>query len=278
LIEVIRVGEVIEEEKSSAISSHHLSLWSELYDFLDTESFAALYHCQRFKDYQPEEVIVQQGDTNPTLYFINAGQVALTCRQGRKEIFLKRVSPGEIVGAGPFFDISHWTVSLTAMTSVKVQLLEREALQGLLPQYPGLESSLADFCHRSDKVPELLSDAGQTRREDVRHQVQMVIVNILLDGYGKPSPQQFRGQMEDISNGGLSLLIRISNKENARLLLGRGLISSLPVGGKGVREFSGEIVGVTLQDYVDKDYLVHVRFIEPMNEADLKTILLQSRK
>ncbi len=278
LIEVIRVSEAIDGEKSNAISSHHLSLWSELYDFLDTESFAALYHCQRFQDYQVEEVIVQQGDANPTLYFINAGQVALTCRQGKKEIFLKRMNPGEIVGVGPFFDVSLWTVTLTAMTAVKVQLLEREAFLGLLPQYPGLESSLADFCRRSDTVPELLKAAGENRREDVRHPAQLIIVNTLLDGHGKPSPQQFRGQMEDISIGGLSLLIRISKKENARLLLGRGIVSFLPMGANEVQERRGEIVGVTLQDYVDKDYLVHVRFNEPMGVADLKSIFQQWHK
>jgi hypothetical protein len=119
---------------------------------------------------------------------------------------------------------------------------------------------------------------GETRREDVRHPAQMIIVNTFLDGYGHPSSQQFKGQMEDISLGGLSLLIRISKKENARLLLGRGLISFLPVRSNEARERRGEIVGVTLQDYVDKDYRVHVRFNEPMGAADLKTILQQWRK
>ena len=278
LIEVIRVGEAIEEEKSNAISSHHLSLWSELYDFLDTESFNALYHCPQIKDYQAEEIIVQQGDANPTLYFINAGQVALTCRQGKKEIFLKRLNPGEIVGVGPFFDISLWTVTLTAMTTVQVQALERKTFLALLPQYPGLESSLADFCRRSDKVPELLRIAGETRREDVRYPAQQIIVNTFLNGHGKASPQRFKGLVEDISIGGLSLLIRISKKENARLLLGRGLISFLPINAGEVRECRGEIVGVTMENYVEKDYLVHVRFNEPMGAAELQTILFHWRR
>jgi len=278
LIEVIRVGEAIEEEKSNAISRHHLSLWSELYDFLDTESFRALYHCPQTKDYLAEEIIVQQGDANPTLYFINAGQVALTCRQGKKEIFLKRLNPGEIVGVGPFFDVSLWTVTLTAMTAVQVQALDREAFLGLLSQYPGLESRLSDFCRRSDKVPELLRVAGENRREDVRHPAQQIIVNTLLNGHGKTSPQQFKGLVEDISLGGLSLLIRISKKENAQLLLGRGLISFLPMDTDETRERRGEIVAVSLQDYVEKDYVVHVRFNEPMGAAELQAILFHWRR
>ncbi len=278
LNEIIRVRKVIEEEKSVAISSHHLSIWSELYDFLDTESFNALYHCQRFQEYKEDEVIVEQGDINSTLYFLNAGQIGLSCSQGKKEIFLKRISPGEIVGVGPFFDISVWTVTLTAMSAVEVQVLEREAFLDLLPQYPGLESSLDDFCRRSDNVPVLLRIAGESRREDVRHPVKLIIVNSLRDAHGQPSSQQFKGQMEDISLGGLSLLLRISKKKNARLFLGRGIISFLPMGEKEVQERKGVIVGVTLVDYVEKDYLVHVQFDEPIGEADLKTTLLQWRK
>lgn len=270
LIEVIRVNEVIEQEKSNAISSHHLSLWSGLYDFLDTEAFTALYHCQRFQEYRAEEVIVQQGEIKPTLYFINAGTIGLTCRQGQKEIFLKRMNPGEIVGVGPFFDVSVWTVTIAAMTAVKVQVLEREAFINLLPQHPGLESRLADFCRRSDMIPELLRISGENRREDVRYPAHLIIVNRLLDGRGNPSQQKFRGQLEDISTGGLSLLIRISKKENARLLLGRRIISLLPVGPDAFQESRGEIVGVTLQDYLDKDYRVHVRLDQPMAAADLK--------
>jgi CRP-like cAMP-binding protein len=278
LIEVIRVSGIIEEEKSNAINSHHLSLWSDLYDFLDSATFSALYHCQRFQDYQPEEVLVQQGDINSTLFFINAGQVSLTCRKGQDEIFLKRLGPGEIVGVAPFFDVSVWTVTLTAMTAVKVQVLERESFQNLLTQHPGLESSLMDFCRRSDKVAELVRLSGEDRREDPRYSAEFAIVNSLLDENGYPSAQRFRGQLEDISVGGLSLLIRISRKENARLFLGRRIVSLLPMGVNAVRESRGEIVGVTVQDYVDQDYLVHVRFDQPLTAIDLKNIMQQWHK
>jgi CRP-like cAMP-binding protein len=278
LIEVIRLSEVIEEEKSNAFSSHHLSLWSELYDCLDTQAFTALYHCQRFQEYRAEEVIVQQEDIKPNLYFINAGTVGLTCRQGKKERFLKRMLPGEIVGVGPFFDASVWTVTLAAMSTVKVQILERDAFLDLLPQYPGLESTLADFCRRSDSIPELLRISGENRLEDVHYPAQLTIVNRLLDGRGNPSQQKFRGQLEDVSIGGLSFLIRISKKENARLLLGRSIVSALPVGQDEFREFRGEIVGVTLQDSMDKDYRVHVRLDQPMGPAELISILQQFQK
>ena len=278
LIEVIRVSEAIEEAKSNAISSHHLSLWSDLYDFLDTEEFSALYHCQHSREYQAEEVIVQQGAANPTLYFINAGVVALTCKQGQKDIFLKRLKAGEIIGVGPFFDVSLWTVTLTAMTTVKLQILERQDFQKLLIYHPGLELSLADFCRRSDTVAELLKIAGESRRQDIRHPAQGIIVNNLLDVHGNPSPQKFKAQLADISPGGLSFVIRISKKENARLLLGRQVVSFIPTGSHKLRESRGQIVGVSLQDYVDKDYRVHVRFEQSIEPGELQAIVRQWRQ
>jgi CRP-like cAMP-binding protein len=278
LFEVIRVNDAIEKEKSSAISKDYLSLWHQLYDFLEPDAFSALYHCQRFKNYQAEEVIVQQGDLNPTLYFINEGRVALTYRHGRKEMFIKQMNPGEIIGGSPFFDVSVWTVSLVAMTDVKVQALERQDFLKLLPQYPGLETSLADFCCRSDKVSELLKKMEENRREDTRYPVQVIVVNSLL-GTDENSPQQqFKAQLEDISLGGFSLSIRISQKEKIRLLLGRSLISSLPLGIDKVQERNGKIVGVTLYDYMEKSYSVHVRFDQPISKEELKSILMQGRK
>jgi hypothetical protein len=276
LFEVVFVGEIIEKEESIGIGRHHLSLWSDLYDVLDTEMFNSLYYCLRFQEYKGGETIVQQGDSRSILIFINAGQVALTYRNGPDEIFLNRLNPGEIVGVGPFFDISIWTVTLTAISSVKLQVLEREPFFDLLRQHPWLESSLQDFCRRSDTVSDILRASGESRRSGERYQIQQLnVVSSLLDNFGNPAAQQFKGKMENISLGGLSLLIHVSKKENARLLLGNDIVTFLPMGVAVEREFRGQIVGLTLQDYVDKDYLVHVRFYQPISQADLRAILLQ---
>jgi CRP-like cAMP-binding protein len=277
LFEVIRVNEVIDKEKMNAISRQYIGLWHQLYDLLEPDAFNALYHCLRFKDYQSEEMIVQQGDLNPTLYFINEGRVAMTYRQGKKEVLIKQLNPGEIIGGGPFFDVSLWTVSLVAITAVRVQALERQVFMEILPQYPGFDSRLSDFCHRSNNIPELLKKIEGNRRNEKRYLLQLVITNSLL-GHDENAPrQQFKAQLEDISLSGLSLSIRITQKEKTRLLLGRQLISSLP-GIDKVLERRGEIVGVTLYDYLEKNYSVHMRFDQPLSEEELKNILLRGRK
>lgn len=273
LTEVIRAGELIEEERSSAISSHHLSIWQDLYDALTTEEFNGLYYILDEKDYHPGDVIVEQGKSLSNLYFINSGQVRLSCQRGREEIFLKRVNPGEIIGASPFFNVSVWTVTLTALTKAQVHILEREKFLELLEQFPGLESCLHDYCTRLDTVPELIKMSGADRREAARYPMSLLVKHTLLDQYGNPGKRSFKGELADISTGGLSFFIRISRKENARLLLGRGLRTSITLGQGEVVNCYGQIVAVRFQQYVESDYSVHVQFREPKESGLIKKIV-----
>lgn len=273
LTEVIRAGELIEEERSSAISSHHLSIWQDLYDALTTEEFNALYYILQDKDFHPGDVIVEQGKALSCLYFINSGQVRLSCQRGRDEIFLKRVNPGEIIGASPFFNVSVWTVTLTALTKAQVHVLEREKFLELLEQFPGLESCLHDYCTRLDTVPELIKMSGADRRQSARYPMSMLVKHTLLDEYGNPGKRSFKGELADISTGGLSFFIRISRKENARLLLGRAVRTSITINQGEVVNCTGHIVAVRFQQYVESDYSVHVQFKNVMESGVIKQIL-----
>lgn len=273
LTEVIRAGELIEEERSSVISSHHLSIWQDLYDALTTEEFNALYYILQEKNYSPGETIVEQGMAKSCLYFINSGQVRLSCQRGRDEIFLKRVNPGEIIGVAPFFNVSVWTVTLTALSKTQVHVLERERFLELLEEVPGLESCLHDYCLRLDTVPELIKMSGDDRRQAARYPLSLLVKHTLLDGYGNPGKRSFKGELADISTGGLSFFIRISRKENARLLLGRGVRTSISLDQGDVVNCSGTIVAVRYQQYVENDYSVHVQFKEPLKAGTIKRIV-----
>jgi hypothetical protein len=99
-----------------------------------------------------------------------------------------------------------------------------------------------------------------------------------LDEKGQPSHLSFNGQLEEMSRSGFSLMIRVSKKENAHLLLGRRIVSIFPADTTEIRVCQGEIVGVTLEDNVDKEYRVHVRFEKPLNLHELKNCMLQWRK
>jgi len=273
LTEVINAGEVIEKEQSASISSNHISIWQDLYDSLTTEEFNALYHSLTTADYLSGDVIVKQGTNTPLLFFVNSGVARLACWRGKDEIFLKKIGPGEIVGAGPFFDVSTWTVSLTSLGQTNVQILEREKFLELLEQFPGLEPCLVNYCLKSESVPDLLEMSGEDRREHPRYPVSIIVMHTLLDESGSNSMRNFKGEISDISCGGLTFFIRISRKENARLLLGRGIKTSLSGSDGEQIECVGQIVAVRFQHFVESDYSVHVKFNEPLSDTVVKSII-----
>lgn len=273
LAEVITAGERIEEERSSSITSNHIRIWRELYESLTTEEFNALYDVLQSKDFTPGSVIVEQGMNSPSLYFINSSHARLTCRRGNNEIFLKKLGPGEIVGTEPFFDVSIWTVSLTALGKTKVHVLEREKYLELLDQFPGIESTLLEYCLKSETVPELLDMSGEDRRQYPRFPLAILVKHTLLDEFGNPGMRSFNGEIVDLSSGGFSFYIRISRKENARLLLGRGIKTTIPGEGRKPVECKGQIVAVRIQPNVESDYSVHVQFSKPLVEDTVKCLL-----
>ncbi len=273
LAELIKAGEKIEQEASTSINSHHISIWQDLYDSLSTDEFNALYFALESRSFSPGVVIVEQGAIRPELYFINSGEARLSCWRDKEEIFLKRIGVGEIIGAGPFFDVSVWTVSLTALGETDVHVLKRESYLELLEQFPGLESCLREYCNRTKSVPKLLQMSGEDRRHSVRYPVSLMVKHSLLDKYGDANMRSFNGEVADLSCTGLSFSIRISRKENARLMLGRGIRTLIPVPGEDPITVSGQIVAVRFQPYGEGDFSVHVLFDEPVLERIVKSIV-----
>ena len=273
LAELIKAGEKIEQEQSTSVNSHHISVWQDLYDSLSTDEFNALYFALESHNFSPGSVIVEQGAIRPELYFINSGEARLACQRDKDEIFLKRIGAGEIIGATPFFDVSVWTVSLTALGETNIHVLERESYLELLENFPSLESCLREYCKRTDAVPKLLKMSGEDRRHSVRYPLSLIVKHSLLDKYGNASMRSFKGEIADLSCFGLSFYIRITRKENARLMLGRGIRTLLPVPGSDPITVTGQIVAVRYQQHRDNDFSIHVQFNEPVVERVVKSIV-----
>jgi CRP-like cAMP-binding protein/HEAT repeat protein len=267
LSEVIRLGEIIEEEKSSSISSHHIAIWSELYEKMTTEEFNALYYALNQQRYYTDDTIVNAGQNNPCLYFINSGVIILSCQSNDRDTVLKRLQPGEVVGVSPFFESSVWTVTMTARTESQVYVLSEQSLHELERRYPGIESKLKDYCVKYDTVPELLQMAGSDRRKNPRYPVSVVINNMLLDPYGNVGKRSFKGELIDISRGGLRFAVTISNRENARLLLGRQIVSELVLNDNETLKCFGVIVGGRYQEEDGPKFSVHVNFHRKLEKS-----------
>jgi len=272
LSEVIKLGEIIEEEKSSSISSHHIAVWSELYEMMTTEEFNALYFALKLERYNVDDLIVRAGDTKPSLYFVNSGVIILSCHSDNRDTVLKRLQPGEVVGVSPFFDSSVWTVTMTARTGSQVHVLSDTKLKDLEKKYPGIQDKLHDYCVRYDTVPQLLQMAGSDRRKDPRYAVSVCINNMLLDPYGNIGKRMFKGELIDISRGGLRFSVNISSRENARLLLGRQIISEIEIEGKDKITCFGIIVGGRFEEEGGREFSVHVNFHQNLERSSVALV------
>jgi len=275
LMEIIHSGEIIEEEKSSSIGMDLLQVWSSLLNVLSQEEFIALYHSMELRNFKPYETLVSQGAKNDELFFINQGCIRVSYLQagigGEKELFLKNLSSGEIAGEN-FFDATVWTVSLTAVEPTQISVLKRSEIARLEQQSPGIESRLRDYYNRVRDIAALLRQKGLDRRIHDRFRKDRKFHLQVTGGNGRYL-SSFKSEMTDISQGGLSFLLRITKKENIRLLLGRKIKAVVPIPAGGDQKLHGTVIGVQLCDPIHSDYSVHVTFDHELERHSLQTII-----
>ncbi|MBM9536965.1 HEAT repeat domain-containing protein [Desulfobulbus alkaliphilus] len=271
--EIIRSGEIIEDEKRGAVKEEDLQIWASLTDRLTTEEFLNIYHAFNEQHYKAEEVLVSQGDRNDALFFINQGSIKVSHMAGTRELFITSLSRGQIAGEN-FFSPSFWTVSLTSLTPSKVYILRQETLKTWEERFPGLRTKLHEFYLASNNISSMLEKKGLERRRDQRFNLSRKIQVQPINNLDAPIGRGFRAETADISLGGLRFLIRISRQDNARLLLGRRMQVVLPVGGKTKYLYlKGLVIGVQPFHVLENDFSVHFKFDQSMDQQGLQTIL-----
>jgi CRP-like cAMP-binding protein len=271
--EIIRAGEIIEQEKRGAIKGEDLEIWAELTDRLSSEEFQAIYHEFVLCRYKPEETIVSQGDKNDALFFINQGSVKVSHLIGPRELFITSLNRGQIAGEN-FFTPSFWTVTLTSLTPSSVYILPQPALNAWQQKFPGLRTKLHDFYNACNNIRSMLEKKGLERRKDQRFTLSRKIQVQPINNLDTPIGRGFRAETADISLGGLAFLIRISKQENARLLLGRRMQVVLPIGGKeNYLHLKGLVIGIQPFHILENDYSVHFRFDTSLEPQGLQNIL-----
>jgi hypothetical protein len=278
LNEAIELGEFIEKQKNTSINSHHLEIWSELYEEMTTEEFNKLYHSLRQENYRKDDLIVQSGENDNNLYFLNSGYVSLSCVVGGREIFLKRMKPSNVLGADQFFSNSVWTVTLRALCEIQVDVLDHAVLKKIAVDHPGIEHKLRKYCQKHTPVPELLKMSGSDRREYPRFSIVLQTKNVLVDPYGSVETRSFNGELFDISEQGMAFTIRISHTSKARLLLGRHIKTTIIVGAEELSQLSGVVVGVRLFSPIVQDFSVHVKLSKGIDVTSFNKILALIRR
>jgi len=262
LTEIVRAGEIIEEEKSESVDREHLEIWSNLYDSMSTAEGNALYYSMKSKMFQSGEPIMEQGKLNNRLYFINKGEIKALFNQGGKENLIKLLKVGDIIGQEPFFSATVCTVSMIPLSSVKATYLEIDVLKKWKNDLPALESKLFDYCMKNDLVKKELEGKSIERRSDKRVNLSGTVVFQLLDKAGKPMGKGYKGDLSDLSAGGISFIIKSSKKETVRMLLGRRLKISfkLPMKHNAYHNIEQMMTVIAAQPQVFDDYSIHLKF------------------
>ena len=261
LTEILKAGEIIEQEKTESIDQDHLEIWPELYNTLSEEETNALFHALKEVTYDIDQTVFEQGTPNRNLYFITAGSLKLVYQDDEREILLKTLEPGDVAGHATFFSISMCTTSLHTLSNVTLNVLSQTALEEWEESFPALKSKLEDYCLTLDKSRDLIKAQGIDRRKYERFRVKGKILVQLLSKKHQPMGKPFKGDIADISEGGLSFFIITSKRETARTLLGRrlGMKFLIPTRAAPLKTFQQGTV-ICVNYHLKNDYSIHVSF------------------
>lgn len=277
LAESIRATELIEESKVALIDQDFYVLWKSIVEILTTEEFIALYHAMIRRSYPNGEHIVKQGQIHSELFFVNTGRVQLYTQIEGREIPLQIIQEGGLLGHSTFFEFSVWTSSVKSQ-GAEVYALSFDNLQKLEKKFPGIESKLSDYCSHIDTSTSLLQKMKRSRRNLERKVISGKISFSLLGVDGKKTDVEGRGDMLDISQGGLCFIVHSSKRKNTYQLFGKDITLMIKrSNSKPQIETNGRILAVRDHDIIGNAYSVHVQFDTLLAGTEMREIVAFNR-
>ncbi|MFH1953676.1 MAG: cyclic nucleotide-binding domain-containing protein [Pseudomonadota bacterium] len=272
LTEIIKSGEIIEEEKSGAMDKGHRDLWTNLYDSLSKEESNALYYAMKSAAFGPDQSIIRQGDLNSSIYFVDEGQLKTVFHKEGEAFLIKELKPGDIAGDDSFFSITVCTTSVISLSHARLSFLEKEVLKKWENEFPSLEAKVKDYCLGFEKISDLLEEKGLDRRSYERVKMSVKCSIRPVDDSGVPVEKPMTGTLVDISEGGLAFYIKISKDKAATLLLGPKLnVRCILPAGELQRQIdqNGTVVGAQHHFY---DYCINVKFDKLLDKKIIEEI------
>ncbi|MBW2132580.1 MAG: cyclic nucleotide-binding domain-containing protein [Deltaproteobacteria bacterium] len=273
LSEIYSAGEFINAEKEAALDKDRIASWSPLYDTLTPEETHELYFALKELSREANVTLIQQGQKNNALYFVEQGELRVVFEKDDHEYLVQILKKGDVAGTESFFNPTVSTLSVVTQTSVRLNVLDIERLRQCEKKTPALESKLREFCEKQNNTARLLMEKALERRHYKRFPTEALIAIQLLYASKKPAGKPFKGRLSDLSAGGLCFFIKLQNKESARMLLGRKLQMQFPISAASSESIYEEIGTVVAVHYhLSLDYSVHVRFDTPMDPAVIENI------
>jgi len=261
LTEIVKSGEIIEQEKSKAINSSHKQIWSSLYDTLNREQANAFYFAMEERLVDTDQTIIKQGQLPDGLLFINKGQAKIVWKDAGTEVLLAKLGPGQVAGHDTFFDISVATTSVIALTPVHFSLLKREKTAAWEKTAPSLSYRLKEYLRRFEMSCDLVKQKGIDRRRHQRFHLEGGAKLQLLNSAGIAIGKPLKSYFSNISKGGVSVEILLPNQKTAETLLGRNIRITFSIG-EGKQSVGYEMIGTIngVSELWQNEFSVHVRF------------------
>ncbi len=273
LSEAIRAQEIIDTARLKPHDRGHMDVWTALYDQLNVDEANTMYTGMEEVVFRPGQVIFEQGASNHNLYFIDSGQAKHLYTHGDREIFIKRVTAGNVAGEDTFFNTSHCTSTLVAIDKVKAHFIAKEVLNLWHTAMPSLEVKLRTFCAKEEKIKDLLKRNSMDRRSQRRVVFPGRILIKVVNSEGTPVGKTMQGRIGDVSTGGVSFFIQAVDREHAQMLLGNKLYLrfNMPPN-MAVLERIGMTLGVRHHAEVEdmmEQFSVHIKFDQSLNEKNI---------
>ena len=273
--EVVRAEEIIDQERCFVDSGEYMETWKAFYELLTEEEASGFYHHVRNEVVEVDTEIITQGEVINRLCFINSGRAKIVYKDDARELFIKEMCKGDVAGYDAFFHTSVCTASVVALSRVNVGYLDREVLTLMQEKYPDFLGKLQSFCGRFNNLTETVQAKGLERRRYRRFHVKGRVVFQLMTDKGTTVGKSFTGTFLDISEGGLSAVVKSSGYSMARLLLGRS-ICSLMKPGEGAEGVSVQGRVSSVNERGENTISIHVAFARPLAVTSLEALVTTS--
>jgi CRP-like cAMP-binding protein len=272
---IIRVNEIIEDEKSRSIAPELRHIWAPIFDRLTIEEANALHLALKPVHLDPDQTVIEQGQANDRLFLINSGQLKMCCRIDDDDLLIKSMGIGTIFGQETFFSINVCTHSVSTLSCVELSCLEKKRLVALQTKFPHLYSNLETIIRDLDRTAsDTLCLKGIERRHYKRHRLSTRIkAHLLTPSADKITGKPINGEMLDISKTGLSFHYKSKNEESVQRLLGRAICVRFHLKGGGHSKplvLKGIVRGV--HNHPMDTYSVHLKLNPGFSDAAIKTI------
>jgi CRP-like cAMP-binding protein len=274
LSRIVDVNEIIEAEKSRAITPSIKRMWAPFFKGLSPEEAGSFFFALKEQKIESEQNILEQGQPNDRLFLVHQGNLKMVYQDKDKELLIQRLGAGDIFGQDTFFSINVCTATVKSMSEVRLSYLERATLENLKGALSFFENNLKKVCYSGQSMFDLLRRKGIDRRSYRRTNLQTkVTVQVLSSDSKAILRRPITAELWDVSKIGLSFYFQSKNQEAVRRLVGRtlGISFDLLIAGK-----QREIVVTGVVQGVDRhpmeEYSVHVRLNRHFSDRAIQTI------